>query len=650
MADLRLRIVQSRFQNAFFHELADVIADEAGRLGASVDVVRSQVEAEPEDVFLLLPTHEYTALEGPLWYEEPRFADRAIGLTAEQPNSTFFDSNIALSRHLAAVLDFSEHAVRAYREHDVAAEHLRFGWTPSWDVFDPEQDYERDLVFLGCLSERRERAIAGMTRLLWSRESKLVVSDNATPNWAQGPSFVAGAAKRRLLATSKVLLNVHQAETPYFEWLRAVEAAHCGAVLVSETSLQTEPFERGTHFLSAPAAGLSLAAEDVLDDPDKLKAVRTAAYELIKAHPFAESVAKLLSIAEDVRRGHGHRSALRVGPTRREPLSRNLVPPWERPRTEVDGIKQAVREIRLDMLDLRRSVNAGRAQVTEPFVDRTTWAWDRVTAPRVSVIMAMYNHGDYVAEALESVASGTLDDIEIVVTNDGSTDDSRDRVVAWMDRSPHVPAMLVTHPVNRGLPRSRNESLKHARGEYVFVLDADNSVVPNGLERLARALDEDQEAAFAYGALQRFDSTGPVGMMGLWDWEPWRLRYGNYIDAMAMVRGKSLRAMGGYTTDRRLHGWEDYDLWCRVAEAGGHAAHVPTVVGRYRTSASSMLSLTNISQDAGFDALRERVPRLMSGVLEPEVDELVSWVGEMESARTGRDAWMRSWEVAQTDG
>lgn len=648
MADLRLRILQSRFQNAFFQELAKAIQLEATRLGAVAEVVNSQTDAEPDDVFLLLPTHEYTVLEGAAWTEQHRFTSRAIGLTAEQPNSPFFEHNVSLAGHLAAVLDFSEHAVRAYRSRGVPAEHLRFGWIPSWDHFTEDPSYERDLLFLGCQSVRREEALSRISRMLWSRETRLVVSDNGAPNWAEGDSFVSGEHKRALLASSRVLINIHQSDEPYFEWLRAVEAAHCGAVVVSEPSLHTEPFASGKHFVTAPVAGMSMTIEDLLEDPDRLAQLRTSAYELIKQYPFADSVERLLGIAESVRGRQRHTTGVRVGPSRRTPLRPALTAHWERPRGESDVLRQAVREIRLDLIDLRRTVNAaGRAESASPVIEHRTPAWRADQVPRVSVIMALYNHGEYVCAALESVASGSYSDVEIVVTNDGSTDASRERVLDWMARSPHVAATLVTHPVNRGLPRSRNEALQHARGELVFVLDADNSLVPSGLARLVAALDADPDAAFAYGALQRFDATGPGGMMGLWPWEPWRLRYYNYIDAMALVRAHVLRALGGYTVDRRLYGWEDYQLWCRVAEAGGRAAHVPTVVGRYRTSASSMLSLTNISADAAYDALREAAPRVMSGVLEPRVDGLLSWIGDVESARTGREAWLREWEAGR---
>ena len=148
------------------------------------------------------------------------------------------------------------------------------------------------------------------------------------------------------------------------------------------------------------------------------------------------------------------------------------------------------------------------------------------------------------------------------------------------------------------------------------MLDADNEVMPHGLERLVEALDEDPEAAFAYGAFERFQSGGTLGIMNFLPWDPWRLRRSNFVDAMALVRTAVLRDMGGYTTDRGLYGWEDFELWCHMAEEGHRGRLVPEIVARYRTTGHSMLSLTNLSASHPFSVLIERYPKLMAG-LEP---------------------------------
>ena len=64
---------------------------------------------------------------------------------------------------------------------------------------------------------------------------------------------------------------------------------------------------------------------------------------------------------------------------------------------------------------------------------------------------------------------------------------------------------------------------------------------------------------------------------------------------MALFRTSALRSMNGYSTDRRLYGWEDYDLFCRFAEGGYRGVFVDKIVASYRVSDTSMLALSNIS-------------------------------------------------------
>jgi GT2 family glycosyltransferase len=106
----------------------------------------------------------------------------------------------------------------------------------------------------------------------------------------------------------------------------------------------------------------------------------------------------------------------------------------------------------------------------------------------------------------------------------------------------------------------------------------------------------------------------PFGLLNWYPWEPSRLRHGNYIDAMALFRTEVLRRLGGYTTDRRLYGWEDYDMYCRMAESGMSGAFVPQIVARYRVSSMSMLSISNLSYSSAFAALKESYPQLMRAV------------------------------------
>ena len=225
------------------------------------------------------------------------------------------------------------------------------------------------------------------------------------------------------------------------------------------------------------------------------------------------------------------------------------------------------------------------------------------------------------------MARSDFRDFEIVVVDDGSTDGSRKAVRDWLGRHPRLRGLFLHHPVNRGLPASRNTAIDFARGDCLLVLDADNALLPHCLGRLLEGLDGDPGAAFAYGLLQSFDETGPVGTMSHFGWEPARLREANYIEALALLRSAKVRAVGGYTTDRRLYGWEDYDLWCALAERDEYPVHVQEIVARYRTSATSMISFTNLSTTTAYAALIHRHSKLFAGIQPPLLVRTAERVG-----------------------
>ena len=80
---------------------------------------------------------------------------------------------------------------------------------------------------------------------------------------------------------------------------------------------------------------------------------------------------------------------------------------------------------------------------------------------------------------------------------------------------------------------------------------------------------------------------------------------------MSLLRRDELVALGGYTEDLRLHGWEDYDLWCRCLERGLRGVLVPQMLARYRRAGHSMLaSVTNLDVSEAESLLRARYPVL----------------------------------------
>jgi glycosyltransferase involved in cell wall biosynthesis len=232
--------------------------------------------------------------------------------------------------------------------------------------------------------------------------------------------------------------------------------------------------------------------------------------------------------------------------------------------------------------------------------------------PAVTVAVSLYDYAAYIGDCLDSVRAQTLGAIEIIVVDDASNDDGGARAARWMRRHGHrfVRATLLRQVTNAGLASARNVALERASAPLFFVLDADNMIYPRCLERLAAALAADRTSVFAYPVIEAFGDS--PGLMGTSTWSRDRLASGNYIDAMALIRTRRLRTVGGYA-QMSVPGWEDYDLWCRFATRGWTGVRVPEILARYRTHQASMLNTTTRREARAatlIDEMRSRHPWL----------------------------------------
>ena len=619
-------------QNLLFVELAEALCAEVESAGARASLHIGNFPPPRRDlIYVLVTPREYFTLMHGRIGPSPEVLRRTVFICAEQPNTSSFEENVRLARRGGAVFDINSHAVQAFAREGIAAQHLQLGWTQSWDHFS-QRERDIDVLFMGAISDRRARALSRYAQTLWPRRVCYLLSDASLPNWMPSESFRTGDEKWDLLNRCKILLKIHHDETPYFEWLRIAQAMANGAVVVSEHSADYEPLVPGKHFLAGDLDSLGLLAALLLDDGPRRQSLQTEAYG------FLREELPLRSGIEDVLRRAATLADAEALPSADDEFFTQPQPDPERIRMfheptqpsspfgndpDAASVRRAVKSILLETRELRRQVAHIERHLASghppPRIELVSRSRGHAGAcPRVSVLIALYDYEDHVVGALESLRRSHLEGWEVIVVDDGSSDRSLERVQLWIADHENTAAVLLRHPVNLGLGHARNDALGWARGEFCFVLDADNEIYPHCLGRLVEALEGDPDAAFAYGILERFSAGEPIGLLNTLPWEPRRLRYGNYIDAMAMMRTRILRdECKGYVLDRRLHGGEDYDLWCRLAESGHHAVFVPEIIARYRTNQHSLQSLNHVSATDAFSLLIERNPRLMAGMEPP---------------------------------
>lgn len=611
---MRVCVVEASGQNVFFAELLDALAGGLAERGVVVERSVDCFPAPADDLVFLFVPHEYLPLVLEDSHPDRAHLSRAIALCTEQPGTPWFDTTAHVAQGCAAAVDINPLGVTALRDRGVDAVRLPLGYVPQWDHWGGDQGRERpiDLTFLGGHTDRRATALATCGATLQRRRSAIHLSETIVPHTSDDPQFVSGERRWELLVSSKVMLNVHRAELPYMEWLRAVQAMVNGCVYLTEHPVGADPLVAGVHFVSARFSDLSAVVDAVLRDPDGQARMRREAYELLRTElPLSRTIDELGGVIEDVGTRPG--GTLRAGAPGAVPRPLRLAlpePPLTRPPTDDNAIvRMALKHLVLEVRALKAAIAAPQAEQDED-VYVANDAYESLAAPSVTVVLTVYNYADHVAEALLSLARAYHENFEVVVIEDRSIDRSLEVIEETLQRCPWLPTLLVRRGRNRGLAAGRNLGFELARAPYVFVLDADNTVYPQALTLLEQALDERPDAAFAYGLIEAFDERGPGGLVSWQGWNPDRLRYGNFVDAMAMTRRDRVRDVGGYVSDPALYGWEDFALWASLASAGHPGVRVPEIVARYRVAPHSMVSITNIDATSAWATLLRRYSAL----------------------------------------
>lgn len=618
-SQLRICLVSASQENVFFGEILDAFGDGLREHGFAVERSVDCFPAPADDLVYLFIPHEFMALVDPLAHPSLAQLSRSVAISTEQPGTSWFDTAFEFAQWAGAVVDINPLAAEEMRRRGVRAEHAQLGYIPSWDVWGGDRAKQRDidLAFLGRFTEERGRVLARCRPALERRRAALYLTETVKPHMKGAAYYLSGRRRSELLADSKLLINIHQQKLPYLEWHRILSAVLNGCVVLTEHSLMTEPFEAGKHFVSARPADLPLLLEGLLSEPERLERIRHDAYDLVRREmPMSAAVEVMAGAVERAAANPVRVGAAGVAPVVPIPVRLPEPKPGWQAYAEDIGAELPVRRGLMDLVtrtrSLERRVGEMLASVDgEPTVEVAEFG-PSIENPRVSVLLTVYNHAELVAEGIRSVAFGEWDDVELIAVDDASTDDSAAVIEATLAEVPWLSAKLVRRSINSGLPAaSRNLAFEHARGELLFILDADNTVLPLGIPKLVAALDGEPEAAFAYGIIEKFDITGAVGIESFLDWDPDRFRYGNYIDAMALIRRAALETVGGYSEAPALGGWEDYALWVAMAERDMRAVRIPDFVGRYRVSQYSMLSVIGIDHSTAWTTLLRNYPQTM---------------------------------------
>ncbi|MGA0606731.1 glycosyltransferase family 2 protein [Phenylobacterium sp. VNQ135] len=264
-------------------------------------------------------------------------------------------------------------------------------------------------------------------------------------------------------------------------------------------------------------------------------------------------------------------------------------------------------------------------------------------APLVSVITANYNGAKYLAPAIRSVLRQTLADLELIIADDCSTDDSLAVIEAEVAGDPRVRVLKARR--NGGPGAARNRALKAARGRYIAVFDSDDLMAPERLEKLvARARVDHADIVVDNLLLFQDDGAAPWRAFlcqKAWNHPRW-ITLADYIEAGRMYSRQpglgylkplfSAEILKGETYREDLRIGEDYDLVLRLLAHGARMRFLPDALYRYRKHGASISHVMR----------REHIEQMLAADAALEIEKRA----QCEAVRRAQERRRRSLETA----
>lgn len=196
--------------------------------------------------------------------------------------------------------------------------------------------------------------------------------------------------------------------------------------------------------------------------------------------------------------------------------------------------------------------------------------FEETKIPKISIIMGIYNCATTLDEAIASIIAQTFSDWELIMCDDGSTDNTLQIANNYATRFLGK-IIVIENEKNCGLNYTLNHCLQYVRGEYIARMDGDDISLPERLQKENEFLDTHPEYAIVSSSMIFFDDDGDWGenkMIEIPQLRDFVFHAPFHCHAPCMIRKEAYMTVGGYTVDKRLLRFEDCNLWYKLYAAG----------------------------------------------------------------------------------
>ncbi len=213
--------------------------------------------------------------------------------------------------------------------------------------------------------------------------------------------------------------------------------------------------------------------------------------------------------------------------------------------------------------------------------------------PKVSVVMPCYNYGKFLPESIPTVIGQSYRDWEIIVVDDGSTDDSLAIARKLEEKHRNWPIRVVSRE-NGGLVMARDTGVREARGEYVLFFDPDDKLLPDFLEKTVHVLETEPDVGFVYTRYRTFGAFEEF--FPQYEYSLKELMEKCIVTASALFRKECWTAAARLDFDRKIVG-EDWDFWLSCAEGGWRGRLLKEVLILYRKHGVNRTMAAELNQN-----------------------------------------------------
>lgn len=226
----------------------------------------------------------------------------------------------------------------------------------------------------------------------------------------------------------------------------------------------------------------------------------------------------------------------------------------------------------------------------------------------ISIVIPSFNQSEFLEDSIESAYGQTLAPHEILIIDDGSTDNSLEIANQYMFKEfPGVESPVrVISTNNRGLASARNTGIMNATGDYIQFLDADDKLKENCLQRVSQEIAQ-TNADIVTPSFKEFGKSDREIILGGFTMDD--LKVANRLGYFSTVRRSALLECGGFSPKMKF-GWEDYDLWFDLFKRGKTIAVLKDILVMYRVKDKSMINIANEHAEELHAQLRKNHPTL----------------------------------------